>query len=227
MTDAGEWLISTAKRNPEALLVLAAGCALLMRGGGSSYRVAEQTGSGVSGSNAPWNVSRTTETEKASEIVSELKDRIADVGSSVAAQAGETARTLSTQTSQIAGQARSMLSSGFGQLLREQPLALVAAGLAAGAAVAALLPPTDLEERTLGATRDAISGMAGKAGGNLIAAATDAGQRLTQGVAERATEGFKELAQDVAGQFTEKVKGAMDKPAERPGNVSPLPNRGS
>ena len=77
MTDAGEWLISTAKRNPEALLVLVAGCALLMRGGGSSYRVAEQTGSGVSGSNAPWNVSRTTETEKASEIVSELKDRIA------------------------------------------------------------------------------------------------------------------------------------------------------
>ena len=72
MTDAGEWLISTAKRNPEALLVLAAGCALLMRGGGSSYRVAEQTGSGVSGSNAPWNVTRMTETEKGSEIVSEL-----------------------------------------------------------------------------------------------------------------------------------------------------------
>ena len=225
MTDAGEWLISTAKRNPEALLVLAAGCALLMRSGRSSYRAAEQTASGVSGSNAPRNISRTT--EKASEIASELKDRIADAGSSVTAQAVEMASTLSTQTSQIAGQAQSVLNSRFGQLLREQPLALVAAGLAAGAAVAALLPSTDLEERTLGATRDAISGMAGKAGGNLIAAATDAGQRLTQGVAERATEGFKELAQDVAGQFTEKVKGAMDKPAERPGNVSPLPNRGS
>ena len=53
MTDAGEWLISTAKRNPEALLVLAAGCALLMRSGRSSYRAAEQTASGVSGSNEP------------------------------------------------------------------------------------------------------------------------------------------------------------------------------
>ena len=30
---AGHWLIGTAKRNPEALLVLVAGCALLMRGG--------------------------------------------------------------------------------------------------------------------------------------------------------------------------------------------------
>jgi hypothetical protein len=33
---AGNWLIGTAKRHPEALLVLAAGCALLMRGGGGS-----------------------------------------------------------------------------------------------------------------------------------------------------------------------------------------------
>ena len=223
MTDAGEWLISTAKRNPEALLVLAAGCALLMRGGRSSYRAAEQTASGISGSNEPWNISRTT--DKASEIATDMKDRIADAGSSVTEQGREMARTLSTQTSQIAGRAQSMLSSGFGQLLREQPLALVVAGLAAGATVAALLPSTDLEERALGGARDAISGMAGKVGGNLMEAATDAGQQLTQGAAERATQGFKELAQDVVGQFTEKVAGATDKPAERPGNVSPLSNR--
>jgi hypothetical protein len=226
MTDAGEWLISTAKRNPEALLVLAAGCALLMRGGKDSHRAAEPTTSGVSTSNTPWNVSRTA--EKASGIasdMSDMKDRIADAGSSVAEQASEMARTLSTQTSQIAGQAQSMLSGSFGRLLREQPLALVAAGLAVGAAVAALLPATDLEERTLGGARDAISDMAGNAGGNLIAAATEAGQRLTQGVAERATEQFKELAQEVAGQFAEKVMGGTDKPAEPPGNVSPLLNR--
>jgi len=225
MTDAGEWLISTAKRNPEALLVLAAGCTLLMRGGRGSYSAAGQNASGVPGSNAPWNVSRTT--EKTSEVAGDLKRRIADAGSSVAEQAGEIAKIVSTQTSQIADQAQSMLSSGFGQLLREQPLALVVAGLAAGAAVAALLPSTDLEERTLGGARDAISGMTGKVGENLIAAATDAGQRLTQGVTERATEGLKELAQEVAGQFSEKKSmGAADKSDERPGNANPLINRG-
>jgi hypothetical protein len=165
-------------------------------------------------------------TEKASDVVGNLKDRIADVGSSATEQAGEMARTLSSQTTQIAGQAQSMFSSGFGQLLREQPLALVAAGLAAGAAVAALLPSTDLEERTLGGARDAISDVAGKVGENLAAAATDAGQRLTQGVAEHA-EGFKELAQDVAVQFGEKVMSATSKPDERPVNVSSLPNRGT
>ena len=41
---AGHWLIGTAKRHPEGLLVLAAGCALLMRsGGGSSPRAATQS----------------------------------------------------------------------------------------------------------------------------------------------------------------------------------------
>ena len=52
-----------------------------------------------------------------------------------------------------------MLSSGFESLVREQPLALVALGLAAGATVAALLPETAVEERALGSARDAISGM--------------------------------------------------------------------
>lgn len=225
MTNAGEWLIGTAKRNPEALLVLGAGCALLMRGGRSSHRVPGQTASDFARSNATWNVSRTT--ENISQAAGGLQNRIVDAGSSVSEQAGDIAKALSAQTSHIAGQAQSMLGSGFGRLLREQPLALVAAGLAAGAAVAALLPDTDLEEWTLGGARDAISGVAGKVGENLVAAATDAGKRLTQGAAERAAEGFKELAQDVAGQFTEKVMHAADKPSEKPGNVSPLPNRGS
>lgn len=223
MTDAGDWLISTAKRNPEALLVLAAGCALLLRGGRSSYGTAQEIPGGISGSHPPWNISHTA--DQASAIGKDIKDRIADTGSSLAEQGREMARTMSTQTSQIAGQAQSMLSGGFGQLLREQPLALVVAGFAAGAAVAALLPATELEERTLGGTRDAISDIAGKAGENLVAAATGAGQQLAQGVAERATEGFKEVAKEVVGQFTEKVTGPMEKPGDRQGNVSPLINR--
>jgi hypothetical protein len=37
-SQAGEWLVGTARRNPEALLLLAAGCALLMRRGGPGRR---------------------------------------------------------------------------------------------------------------------------------------------------------------------------------------------
>lgn len=224
MTDPGEWLMSTAKRNPEALLVLAAGCALLMRTRGSSSEDSVQPAGGVSSSSAaPWNVSRAT--ERASEVASDLKDRIVDASSSVTEQAGQVAKTVSAQTTHVASQAQSMFSTGFGHLLREQPLVLVALGLAAGAAAAVLLPATEMEERTLGGARDAISGIAGRVGDNLIAAATDAGQRLTQGVTERTVEGLKELAQDVAGQFADKVIGATDKPGEGTGNVAALSNR--
>jgi TolA-binding protein len=222
----GEWLIGTAKRNPEALLVLAAGCALLMRGrAASSQDGSAQSGGQSTGSNERWRVSQAT--EKASGVVSDLQDRVSDVTSSVSDYAGGIGRTISTQTSQIASQAQSTLQTGFGHLLREQPLALVALGLAAGAAVATILPATEVEERTLAPARDAIAGVTGKMGENLIEAASDAGQRLTHGIAERASEGFKELVHEVAEKFTDKVAGKTESPGVVPSNVASALSRGS
>src|SRR5258707_6150319 len=214
---AGDWLIGTAKRHPEALLVLAAGCALLMRGGGGSSQSRNES----AGSDGRWP------TEKPSEVVSHLKGRVSDAASSVSDYAGGVGRTISAQTSQIAGQAQSTLQTGFGHLLREQPLALVVLGLAAGAAVAMLLPATKMEERTLAPARDAIAGVTGKVGENLIEAASDAGQRLAHGIAERASDGFKELVHQVGEKLTERVAGKTESPGPLPSNVSSLPSRGS
>jgi len=218
---AGDWLIGTAKRHPEALLVLAAGCALLMRGGGGSSQSRNES----AGSDGRWQNSRAT--DKASEAVSDLKDRATNIASSVSDYAGGVGRTISAQTSQIAGQAQSTLQTGFGHLLREQPLALVVLGLAAGAAVAMLLPATEMEERTLAPARDAIAGVTGKVGENLIEAASDAGQRLAHGIAERASDGFKELVHEVGEKLTDRVAGKTESPGPLPSNVSSLPSRGS
>jgi hypothetical protein len=214
---AGDWLIGTAKRRPEALLVLAAGCALLMRGGGGSSQSRNES----AGSDGRWA------TEKTSEVVSDLKGRVSDAASSVSDYAGGVGRTISAQTSQIAGQAQSTLQTGFGHLLREQPVALVVLGLAAGAAVAMLLPATEMEERTLAPARDAIAGVTGKVGENLIEAASDAGQRLAHGIAERASNGFKELVHEVGEKLTDRVAGKTESPGSLPSNVSSLPSRGS
>ena len=143
--------------------------------------------------------------------------------SSVSDYAGGVGRTISAQSSQIVGQAQSTLQTGFGHLLREQPLAVVAFGLAAGAAVATLLPATEVEERTLAPARDAIAGVTGKMGENLIAAASDAGQQLSQGIAERVSEGFKELVHEVGEKFTDKVAGKTE--SVLPSNVSSAPSR--
>jgi hypothetical protein len=218
---AGDWLISTAKRHPEALLVLAAGGALLMRSGGGYF----QSRNGSAGSDGRWQGSRAT--EKASEVVSDLKDRATNITSSVSDYAGGVGRTISAQTSQIAGQAQSTLQTGFGHLLRKQPLALVVLGLAAGAAVAMLLPATEMEERTLAPARDAIAGVTGKVGENLMEAASDAGQRLVHGIAERASDGFKELVHEVGEKLTDRVADKTESPGPLPSNVSSLPSRGS
>jgi hypothetical protein len=222
---AGEWLIGTAKRHPEALLVLAAGCALLMRGGGgSSHGASTQSSNESSDSDGRWQVSRAT--EKGFGVVSDLKDRATDIASSVSDYAGGVGRTISAQTSQIAGQAQSTLQLGFGHLLREQPLALVVLGLAAGASIATLLPATEVEERTLAPARDAIAGVTGKVGENLIAAASDVGQRLTLGIAERAADGLKELVHEVGEKFTDKVAGKTESPGPLPSNGSSRPSWG-
>ena len=221
---AGDWLIGTAKRQPEAILVLAAGCALLMRGGGG-YSQGASNNDESAGPDKRWQVSRTT--EKASEAVSDLKDRATNIASSVSQYAGGVGRTISAQTSQIAGQTQSTLQTGFGHLLREQPLALAVLGLAAGAAVATLLPATEMEERTLAPARDAIAGVTGKVGENLIEAASDAGQRLAHGIAERASDGFTELVHEVGEKLTDRVAGKTESSGPLPSNVSSLPSRGS
>jgi hypothetical protein len=203
---------------------VAAGCALLMRGVGGSSQGASNSDESA-GSDGRWQGSRAT--EKASETVSDLKDRATNIASSVSDYAGGVGRTISAQTSQIAGQAQSTLQTGFGHLLREQPLALVVLGLAAGAAVAMLLPATEMEERTLAPARDAIAGVTGKVGENLIEAASDAGERLAHGIAERASDGFNELVHGVGEKLADRVAGKTESPGPLPSKVSSLPSRGS
>src|SRR4029078_3683924 len=88
--------------------------------------------------------------------------------------------------------------------VKEQPLTVALVGAAAGAAVAAAFPATDLESRTLGPTGERLRDAAGKAGEQLKDAATKAGQRLAAAADERGlnTEGLKEVAQDVGEAFS-------------------------
>ena len=83
-------------------------------------------------------------------------------------------------------------------------MAVALAGIAAGAAIAAAFPVTELENRTLGTTGEQMRETAGKAGEQLKDAASKAGQRLAAAADERGlnTEGFKEVARDVGQTFS-------------------------
>jgi uncharacterized protein YjbJ (UPF0337 family) len=261
---AGDWLIGTVKRNPEALLVLAAGCALLMRSKssgeasprheGQTYRAAEYRAGEPS-----WQQERRSSgamdgaaesargyasdvggrvrdsagraTDSASQYASDVTNRFGDTAnrmsdtagqyaSDVAGRVSETANTYASTVSDYAGgvrdtvvsgagQARSTVQRGFARVLREQPLAIAAMGLAAGATLAAIFPASETESQVLGPAHDAVVDAASRAAANVKDAAGEAGEQLKQAARERGLdpEGLKGLAREVAGNFADNVTG--------------------
>jgi hypothetical protein len=215
----GDWIMNTVRRNPEGLLVLAAGCALLMRGGsakasGFSTNIdranGEATGRVSGGTTRSGVADRVSD---AASFVSDVKDRVTDTASSyadsVSDYASEAAQNLSDQSLRLKQQAQSSLQSGMERMLREQPLAVAILGVAAGAAVAAVLPTTSVENQALGGAREALADAANKVGENVMGAAGAAGERLKTVAAERGLtqDGLKEVARDVANTFTTRVSG--------------------
>jgi hypothetical protein len=236
---AGDWLAGAARRNPEALLLLAAGACLLMRSSGSAssrspvrsqdrdidYAQPSRSGrvassAGRTASNLREGVSRAA--DSAADYASDIKERVSDTANAYADSISEFAqdarRTVSERSSRLGRQAQSTLQDGVERVLREQPLAVAVAGLAAGAAVAALFPSTEVEGRTLGGAREALTGAAGKAGELVMDAAEKAKERLQSAAEERgfSSAGLQGLASDVAESFTGAVAGKSDSPPTVP-----------
>jgi hypothetical protein len=94
------------------------------------------------------------------------------------------------------------------------------AGLAAGAAVAALFPATDIEHRAFGGTHEKLRDAAEQAGERVMEAAGKAGERLKSAAEERGltSEGFKEVAGEVADTFKDAISGkSEDRSGTSPG----------
>jgi len=138
-----------------------------------------------------------------------MRQRVTDAASNYAGTVSrytqETGRTLYEQSRQ----AQSTVQETIGNIVREQPLAIAAAGIAVGAAIAAIFPSTRIESRTFGGTREALTEAASKAGENLMGAATEAGQRFVSAANERglSAEGIKDLAGEVAESFSNALTG--------------------
>jgi hypothetical protein len=235
-SQAGDWVMSTARRNPEALLLLAAGCALLMRSGrGSSRRAAAPArypdrdyspasrgySSASETSSVRQGLSRSAEkatdyATKATDYATDIKDRVTDTASayaeSVSDFAADARRTVSEGSERFKRQAETTLNTAMDRVLRDQPLAVALAGLAAGAAVAAAFPSTDVENRALGGAHEALANVVDQAGKAVMGAASKAGEHLKTAAEERGltSQGLTDLASDVADTFTDAVARKTD-----------------
>lgn len=219
-SNAGSWLMDTARRNPEALLVVAAGCALLMRGGSSWFRAAEsrfeewdddEDEEETNGHRSPRGTSGVEDeadgllsgvTEQASEFVSRMAESVSDTAAAATDYAYESGREFSENVSRWSGQAR----SAAGTVLEEQPIAVAVLGLAAGAALAAVLPRTEVEDRALRPARDTLVGVAGTAAEAAKAKAKDFAADRLQEAARSAVDTF---TNSLAGD--ERSRGDKDK----------------
>jgi hypothetical protein len=219
---AAGWLVGAVKNNPEGLLLLAAGCALLMRTSGASK--SHSRDARVYGRNDMTQKGREarvrTVGERLSETAQSAGDYASDIGesvvetassyaSSVSSYADDVARATAERSGQLARQAQSTARDTINRVVQEQPLTVALVGAAAGVAVAAAFPATDLENWTLGPTGERLRDAAGRAGEQLKDAATKAGQRLAVAADERGlnTEGLKEVARDVGETFSSALEG--------------------
>ena len=205
---AGEWIMAAVTRNPEGLLLLAAGAALLMRSGRDQWRrrsyeaVSESRGHREAPTAVGERVSEAA--RRAGDYVAEATDRMAETtrsyASSAADYADEAAHMAAKGSRHLADQARETAD----YVVQEQPWAVALVGLAAGATVASIFPPTRIEKRTLGDVGERLRSAAGTAGDRVMEAGVQAGERLSEIAEDRGLtkEGLKQAAREVGETFS-------------------------
>jgi hypothetical protein len=227
---AGDWLISTARRKPEAFLLLAAGAALLARGGlnaglnagransrprASGYEQPERHAmhDGRDGSSTREGAMRAGSSmlgeglQQATDYASDVTDRVTDAAGSyagaVADYASSAGRGISEGSQRLYRQAQSTVQDNLPRLA-DQPILVAGLGLAAGAVVAAMFPPTQIERQAASDARDALADAAGKFGDNLSQVAGKAGENLKNRVAAGGldADGLKDMAREAVSSLT-------------------------
>ena len=208
------WLTDVITRNPEGLLFLAAGAALLMRKARSTqhgFHVNQRWDSEIRHSDADRNRPRKfseTVSEAARSVgdyASDVSEKVRENVSSYASSVAEYADHASESSTRIARQTRSTVGNSIQAVLREQPLTVAVAGAALGVAVAAAFPPTEIEKRNLGPAGKRLKEAAGKAGEQITEAGIQAKEKLVSAAEDRGltADGLKEMVQEVGDAFSQ------------------------
>src|SRR4051794_12484858 len=179
-------LIGAVVNNPEGLLLVAAGCALLMRTAtrrsNGGYRSAERfmNDDQRGGVQRRGSVAEAADTvrEYAADAGERLTETASSYASSASASVQEARRAVADTSGRVLTSAQSAFQDTASRIVQEQPLTLALLGLAAGAAVAAVLPPSDIERQTLGQAGERLADAAEQAGETLKDSGAKAGERL-------------------------------------------------
>ena len=185
-------VLGAARRNPEGVLLLAAGCALLMRGVGKAsdmWRDRESPSPRSRKSSLVDDVA-----DDASGLMDTARDYASSLADTAVQYAEDTRNTVAERTGEIARGAKAGASNAVDRMVREQPLVVALLGIAAGAMMAGALPGTRTERNAFAPAGDRLKRSVGKAK-----------ERSSEVVDEHGLnrDGLTQAARDVARAFGE------------------------
>ena len=151
----------------------------------------------------------------ASSTAAAVSDRASSVAGAVSRQAqhaGSQARRAARRTSAGAARAGRSVQRSFLDLIEEQPLVVGTIGVAVGAAIGALLPPTRTEDRWVGPARDRVRDEAARVGREQYEKASHVAEKAYESAREEADAQGLTPQQDrtVAERVEEVAKSAAD-----------------
>jgi len=208
--NVSNWLWGAMSRNPEGLLLLAAGGVLLMRKGAPS-----RTETGVERATHAYDADRRSGADQFS-----LVDRAGSAAESIGAFTSNYAQEARRTASEGLHQAQTTFHTGLDRVLHDQPLMVALGGLAAGAVVAAVLPGSNFERHTLGPLGERINEEAVRVGDQLKETASKAAGTLKTAVQEQGLgpEGLKKTASDVTEVIRDSMPGETQRQVPKPGS---------
>ena len=198
---SSERMIAALRRNPEGLLLLGAGVALLLRNAdtGTAKRP-KKRGPGAEDASAAQGRGG-----KFDDAVEEMRTYVSDTAHDLGETASEYGRAAAAKTKQAAFDTRRKVED----VIDTHPAALAVAGLAVGCLAAAIFPSTRIEQDTLGPLGRQAADAASEAGGRLKDAAARARDQIKEGVTDGTIieKGLSGFARDVADEFKGNVMG--------------------
>lgn len=195
-------LVNTVKNNPVPTLMLAVGAAWLMYGSnnrnlgyGNSYGEPMRASYGLDpdydassqSSSAHLKDTALHAKDKASQLTGQVKSSVRSSLHGARETANHVRHSLGHAGQEIRHQAY-RASDGFGRLLREQPLAVGAMGIALGALIGGSLPSSRTEDRLMGDKRDRVMEKAKAMAGEAAHKAENLGQKVKQEIKEDLNE---------------------------------------
>jgi hypothetical protein len=203
-------VMDAAARNPTASLLIGAGCVLLLaekiRVNGQLASTARARANGIKAAlkAAPQQVST------AAELIADDLQHVGEAVQEYSTAVGEHAVEAAADVQHRATGSGRQLAQYARSLLKEQPFICAVAGLAFGAAAAALLPGSETENSLLGPASDALKEkLANALSEQYEAAKAEAGRSAQELMWVAAREGLAAVA-----SASESVSGVQDKTRE-------------